>query len=187
MSLEDLLSPIVPAAAPGHVVLPGHSTPCPEPACSACENAFTGTATDNRWCLWLVCAPCRAAYRFGQSDGWTAVALMAGAENEIARPVSAILEELRPLHFLRYTAAGAAAMAALKPIKRVAISLWFTPTERQAIRTMCEARAEELHRKHGVRGKVSARAFLCWLVEREAQARGLLPVPPAPPEIEARQ
>jgi hypothetical protein len=52
-------------------------------------------------------------------------------------------------------------------------TLKFTQEERELVQRLVEARAEELRKAAGQAIEVTIASYLRWLIERDAQARGL--------------
>lgn len=52
-------------------------------------------------------------------------------------------------------------------------TLKFTPEERELVQRLVEARAKELREAAGQAIDVTIASYLRWLIERDAQARGL--------------
>jgi hypothetical protein len=58
-------------------------------------------------------------------------------------------------------------------VKNITLTLKLTLAERKRLHQLVEARAEELHKLTGQRIDVSASAYIRWLMDRDAEERGL--------------
>jgi hypothetical protein len=69
-------------------------------------------------------------------------------------------------------------------VKRKTLTLKLSQPERDQLEQLLQARAAELHKLTGQHIPVSISGYLRWLMDRDAEARGLAPVTTEPPATE---